>query len=461
MRKYQYPRKALRDNRGISLIELIISIMVLVIIMLPLMNSFYRSAFLNKKAKATQEQSNLAANLMEGLKNYNIRDTITEFTKAAESFGIIDINEDADVKLLVKTETGYLELDMADRTTEEQEALQEALSKQTTLYFAIYGIRTGSSAYDALITMSALPYKQGESILNNYPMPDAINLDIMVNGLIFSDGRAVEDGNSEGASFDNEALEEFLQLGSDYAKTQYYQSATYRNAYDRYINESETSLTPVPTPPELNFNPSSYPEYCNADVVKSQITKTMKITVNQSGEGVGNSNIIQYDIKYNCAWPTGSTLNNTLQYSISSVRYAEPVENIYLFYKPSIFTTLPMMTASEDYIEIDNRTPDYALNFFLAKQYETGSTLFSRVTMVTRSADRVKVYTNIGTLNRRLVQDGTDHSDLINQNIVNTSEKDRIYNTEIKLYQHVDTENIEERFLKQIYTLSSATENID
>ena len=46
----------LSPNGGFSLIELVISILMLIIVMLPLLNSFYQSARLNQKAKELQTQ---------------------------------------------------------------------------------------------------------------------------------------------------------------------------------------------------------------------------------------------------------------------------------------------------------------------------------------------------------------------------------------------------------------------
>lgn len=449
MRKNLYPGKALRDNRGVSLVELIISIMILVLIMLPLMNGFYRSAILNKKARTTQEQSNLAANIMEGLRNYNIADTITEFTKSADEFGIISLNGDADLRILQKTESGYRALDYTEYDTKEE---RDALSKQTTLYLAINGIRTGSSAFDALITLDAAPYR-GDDILNSYAMPDIINLNTTANGLMFSDGRMVKDGAQEKTSYDEDAFDTFKQLGWDYAESLYYQSDTYQNAYAQYMNDKETALTPIPTPPELAFNPSAYPQYCDEATLKHEITKTMKITVNQNEE---DGNNIQYDIVYTCNWPEGCSLNDTLQYFNNSVKYPNPVENVYLFYEPSIFNTA---LDHSDFIEIDSKTPDNELNFFLIRQQESGSTLIPRVEIINKGKEHVEVYTNIDLVYVTL-KDGNGYPlSTLNTQIVDTNEKDRIYDAEIKLYQYVDTDNIAEKYQKLVYTLSSAVEN--
>jgi type II secretory pathway pseudopilin PulG len=45
-------------------VELIISIAILAIVMIPIMGNFFRSMQLNKKAEDLQVQSNLASNIM-------------------------------------------------------------------------------------------------------------------------------------------------------------------------------------------------------------------------------------------------------------------------------------------------------------------------------------------------------------------------------------------------------------
>jgi prepilin-type N-terminal cleavage/methylation domain-containing protein len=440
-------------NRGFTLIELVISIMILVLIMLPLMNSFYRSAKMNKKAKELQEQSILTANLMEGLRNNNLKEIIDQFIGAPADFNIANLNAGAKIRMLRNTGDAFVEVGPEEYDTAEE---YDALDEQAAYYFAIYGIKAGSTAYDALISMNPGTYRTG-SILNNYPMPEAVNLDIMANGLLFSDGRPVENGvYNETAAYDSDAYAAFAKLGSDYAKNLFYQSPEYLAAFDQYKNDCETAemnALPTPIPPsEIIFDPLDYPEYCDEETLKSGITKTMKITARQESK-----NVIQYQIAYTCNWPAGSTLQRTLQYPISSVNYAKPIDKIYLFYEPSIFKN--NLTIHPDLIEIDNLTPGNALEFFLAKQYPAGGSLLPDVTIIDNAEDKVAIYTNIEAPHVKLLEDGIDKSDAINPDIVDSEQMDRIFNTDIKLYQYVASNNAADKFKYLVYTLSSATEN--
>lgn len=437
-------------NEGFTLVELIISIAILVLIMLPLMNNFYRSAQMNKKAEEIQVRNNLASSILEGLKNLNLEETLNQFTGPPADFHIITVTDEHgnliidNIKVLKANGSTFEEVPPTE---------YDNLDEQAAYYFAINGIKEGSTAYDALITMNSAVYRTGD-ILNNYPMPDAINLDIMANGLLFSDGQ------TSGDTIDSQALATFLQWGEAYARTLFEQSPAYRNyleTYDQWENDCELALmqpTPMPTPyppAEVTFDPSDYPGYCAEDEVKSEITKTMKITVNQA-----SSNTVQYEVDYTCAWPAGSNLEDTLRYPVSVKNYSGALENIYLFYNPSVFKDNAI--THPDVIELDNRTPEHPINFYLANQQET-LTVLPDVNIIDNAADRVTVYTNLESVYVNLYEDGIDKSGSINSKLVKTSPKDRIYDTEIKIYQYVASDNAADKYKDELYTLSSATEN--
>lgn len=178
-----YKKSRMRDklnNQGFTLVELIISIAILVIILVPLMGNFIRSIQMNSKAKRLQIQSNLASSIMEGLKSYNnIDEIIDKFNGSRDDFDLIT-GPVADVMRLEEDGTGgYME--------------SSSSVHQASYYFAINGISEGKLVYDAFITMKADPYRIGESengIMNNYPMPNIINLDEKANGLLFAESDA-------------------------------------------------------------------------------------------------------------------------------------------------------------------------------------------------------------------------------------------------------------------------------
>jgi hypothetical protein len=276
----------------------------------------------------------------------------------------------------------------------------------------------------------------GTGILNDYPMPDAINLDETQNGLLFSSGLTSED-------LDNEVLTAFQQYGTDYANNLYLQSAVYQehlDAYNAWRNAceiAEMNGDPIPAKPpeaEIDFNPAEYSLYCNID--KTQITKTMSITVNGTN--------LQYVISYHYKWPDGcDNLEKDIEYRISDKTYAEQLVNVYLFYKPNEFL--------ENNIKLENNQPVNAVNFYLAKQGSAGAVSNVMITKKTYAVDNIALFTNLGSIN--LVDEaGFPLIDAdLNDKIIKAEKKNRIYQVDIKLYKYVASANPEDKFKEELY----------
>lgn len=59
-----------KDNSGFTLVELLIAIVIIAIVMIPMYSNFRESTYLNGKAKAAMDATNMASNIMEGLSAY-------------------------------------------------------------------------------------------------------------------------------------------------------------------------------------------------------------------------------------------------------------------------------------------------------------------------------------------------------------------------------------------------------
>jgi prepilin-type N-terminal cleavage/methylation domain-containing protein len=451
-------------NQGFSLIELLISIAILVLLMIPLMNNFIRSMQMNEKADDIQKQSNLAANIMEGLKNLNMSETIYQFTTGKTSFNVI--TDEAGNPIVEENAIKVLEYDASTNLySEVNPADYSNIEGQAIYYFAIHGIPVDGTAYDALIKMNSNTYRpEGSATLNKYPMPDAIKLDEMVNGLLFSKGQADTD------TMDNNALNTYLQWGKAYALELFYQSSEYLDYQANYlgwVNEYEEAQmqgkpeADLPSPPSKpTFNEADYQDYCDLGRVNSKITKTMKITVSQEGEKASNplnKNMVEYQINYKCNWPSGSTLESAQEYQVSVKDYEIPIENIYLFYKPSTFANFNF-----DVVEINNITPLYTINFYAADQVQVDAIIpiTPKLIISTHLDDKVSVYTNIDktSMNVKLLVDGNDKTIDLNQGIVKAEEKVRLYEATVQIFEYVNTTNIANKYKEQIYTLTSTRE---
>ena len=61
-----------RNNRGLSLVELIVSVAILAIIVLPLLSSFVTATRTNVKARNKFRATNVADNIMEGFETASV-----------------------------------------------------------------------------------------------------------------------------------------------------------------------------------------------------------------------------------------------------------------------------------------------------------------------------------------------------------------------------------------------------
>jgi hypothetical protein len=401
---------------------------------------------------------------MEGLKNLDMKETIEQFTTGKAAFDIITdgeghpIVEESAIKALRYDEATNLYSEVAPEDYSDLEG-------QATYYFAINGIDTGGTAYDALIQMNATTYRpESSNTLNKYPMPDAIKLDGMANGLLFSNGQSDTD------TMDDYALTIFLQWGEEYAENSYYTSSSYiaaqnsyQAAYLEWLNACEIAEIDGTDPGSAPVGPSAfeaadYPDYCDPATVKAKITKSMKISIAQEGKkatNINNTNQIEYQINYECDWPADSSLERLQEYPVSIKDYENPVENIYLFYRPSAF-----VNSNFDVVEVNNITPEYAVNFYAADQIQVGPTILPKLTIKKQESDNVSVFTNIDktSMNVILLVDGFNKTSELNQGIVKAEAKDRIYEVIVQLYHYVDTTNIADKYKEEIYTLTSTRE---
>lgn len=425
------------NNRGFSLLELVISIAVLVIIMVPLMNNFFRSMQINKKAEKLQLQSNLAASIMEGLKATDMTELISQFTGGA--FNLISEDHGAAVRLRYSDSN---QLERYDSTDE-----------QATYYFAIHKIKIEGIIYDAFIRIDSTDtYKDIDGTMNRYPMPEFINLDPKANGLLFSNG--TENGTEVPPSMDELVLASFTDWGTAYAQLKFTQSSDYQSYLEahrvwqeEYVQavldgKTGTELPVEPAAPTLSGHASVHPEYdeyINPDKIKGYITKRMLVSVNDKH--------VTYDLEYSCAWPKGpgklqDTGDNLVQSSIHNrimdQNYPKSVQNVYLFYKPSIFQ-LP--THSADEIEVASVDP---INFFVAKQEPAINT----ISII--KGGNVTLYTDLERSNYISLEPGV-------YGVVKTQEEDRIYKVTINICKYEDVD-VSDRYGMVEYTLESTME---
>jgi prepilin-type N-terminal cleavage/methylation domain-containing protein len=448
------------DHRGFSLLELLVSIVILVLIMVPLMSNFFRSIKINKEAEELQDYSNLAANVMEGVKYLDL-DQIQLKLSSITNFDILfdaegNTNAEEVIRLQKNPDGTY-------------RSYGGAVGEQDTYYYGINKIKEGTLYYDALITVDALPYKNydpaNQVLMNNYPMPNLASLNEDRNGLLLSSWyrnndtgelKKAYDGNANTKTLDDTVLEEFLLLGESHAEEEWQASDSYKGFQnnilewqqkhqDELIKQSidpTVTLTPEPVSPG---RPVEYDNrYCNAANVSSYITKTMKITLNS----IGSNTNLQYKLEYQCDWPSGATYDkDVIAYSVQDKNYGTTVSQVYLFYNPLSFIAGDASDNSDNTIVIENNSSVQPVNFYVVNQANT--TFNPKLNIQSSTSDTLKIFTNLH--NDEVALNGITS---ISNGIVESNLKNRIYSIAVQLYAHQDgpTEN---KYRELIYELQS------
>ena len=73
-----------KDNRGFTLVELLIAMAIIAIVLTPLYSNFRQSTYLNGKAKKAMDATNMASDIMEGISAYGPDEIITGFDSIDE-----------------------------------------------------------------------------------------------------------------------------------------------------------------------------------------------------------------------------------------------------------------------------------------------------------------------------------------------------------------------------------------
>ena len=139
-----------KDNKGMTLIELLIAITMLALITTPFLNSFIVSVRNNYKARNVLRATTVAQNLMEGLKAFSVEDVCRQ----------VNLDEADATKLYLPN--GYAKheefLNEAGEksTVSEHEFVETASHKYV---FGIQGIEEDGMLYDARILLDASGYR--------------------------------------------------------------------------------------------------------------------------------------------------------------------------------------------------------------------------------------------------------------------------------------------------------------
>ena len=180
-------RKLRDDDRGITLVELIVSIAILAIIVLPFLNSFVMAAKTNAKSKNELNATHLAENIMEGVEKNSMKTLAYQFNYPSEGFDIADgfaIGSSGAQELIASAlgsggtsyapavrfddvDSGLSALEKENKITssihktDKSQTINDATkwkfveSSSHKYYFYMSDVQSGSKKYNALVTLDA------------------------------------------------------------------------------------------------------------------------------------------------------------------------------------------------------------------------------------------------------------------------------------------------------------------
>lgn len=149
------------DNRGFSLLEIIVSIVILALLLPPLLNHFMAAMRVNAEAKQVQNQNILAQSLMEEIKGKNIEDISKEFNYPKDGLDSFEAKPDGS--------GGYLRVQEGEQSCVRREESGPAgpyyeysftEKRDRPYYFVRKNVEYQGQVYDILITLDGTVYQE-------------------------------------------------------------------------------------------------------------------------------------------------------------------------------------------------------------------------------------------------------------------------------------------------------------
>jgi hypothetical protein len=183
-------------------VELLISVTILAIIVIPLMHVFLTSSKINIKSRKTLRATTVAQDIMEGLKAYDIEELKTQFNNPGDGFYVINDS-------IVKGGVGE------DETREAAEVSTDADGNPNPGYycFTMEGVTLQGSEYDALIKIDGRDYMESGTHTAKQSNTDATGTPKAHNNGGFAVVSAIDTDNgtvTETYSMKRKALDEAL-----------------------------------------------------------------------------------------------------------------------------------------------------------------------------------------------------------------------------------------------------------
>ncbi|MDD7333081.1 MAG: type II secretion system protein [Lachnospiraceae bacterium] len=193
-------RRRKQNNKGISLVELIVSITILSIIIVPFLHAFLTATNTSAKAKRIAQATEIGRNIMEGLEPYRFKQIAYQFNYPQQGFTLVsgvvaDSSNVGELNAVLDasgTETGsYAGVikaeDLPDNLTNPEDSITSSIIKKESgsltytlkekdkYYFKLQNISANGVYYDALVAINPGKYSTMADPSNPNEDTDGIN----------------------------------------------------------------------------------------------------------------------------------------------------------------------------------------------------------------------------------------------------------------------------------------------
>lgn len=446
--KVGYRRK--KNNDGMSLIEVIVSMLILAIIAVPLLSSFTLSSNINNKTRLRQYATVLGQNIMEGVKNTDLGDVALAMNGVASGGGLAIVPDSAMPAGYTHGVDFYETASaVSDSAISYANASVQLLSgnykfkenSANQYYYILKNVMEGTKAFDVRIDYDGNGYRpptpspsSPSSIVvkqNNYEQPILSNFDIQTTALIDPNfSRYDFYKNPTTNQYEDDAAHPgFYKINSD-------------TVYDKAIIDGWHSYY-VSNTPVASVDPDA------REKIQKNTSRETVITIESKPSGLAVSCKYIYEYSGSLTISTGSGIQTVVKPLYNVDGFSGKLKNIFLFHAP---LETNMWKTDGDVVTVINKslmTED--LNVYVAEQpldyYDISKahSIFVRAfknDACTIMDNRTKFFYE--TPGAGVIDVGPAYT--LNSNVTKTSlidyldSRSRIYKVKVSIYPHGSSE---------------------
>lgn len=419
--------KISNDNKGVTLVEVIVSLLILSIIIVPLLSGFVTAGNANRATKEQIHAKTIGESVVESAKLLGVEGTAMEFYKnvsPGNGFVFASDYDNYEEKISEGGHPSIVEIEGVKKFSRQHSGRYE---------YIIKGVKYGTSTYDVVLELDNTAYKNAE---NAYVYADLSAYN--------SETSAIINPVLSGSDYDYRAFQYFKNLHDGYTYSKYAderEKVEERNAllWEKYYDELEKyndSLAagmPAQKPDEPVTEPIPVrPPLLSDEYIKRNIKKTVDISINEKQGLSGKEYIVNSTITYECDnsdrqyAQNGDVITKTYSGYCNNKQYNQ-IESLVLIYSPFVSAE----ELNREYIRIKKDTSEYMDVYIVVQTSEEADYSKSKlnVKVDTSDIDKIKLFSQ--------AQLATTPGNIsCEQNLINyVSLGDSLYNVTAKVYR--------------------------